>query len=46
MDTIFYGVIAFTAVILALVVILMMAKARLVASGDVLRRGRSHRSHS
>jgi len=35
MDTIVYGVIAFTAVILALVVILMLAKARLVASGDV-----------
>jgi len=35
MDTIVYGVIAFTAVILALVLILMVAKARLVASGDV-----------
>lgn len=35
METIVYGVIAFTAVILALVLILMAAKARLVSSGDV-----------
>lgn len=35
METIVYGVVAFTAVILALVLILVVAKARLVASGDV-----------
>ena len=35
MDTIVIGVVAFTAVILALVLILLLAKARLVASGDV-----------
>ena len=35
METVLYGVVAFTLVILALVLILMVAKARLVASGDV-----------
>jgi len=35
METILYGVIVFTGVILLLVAILMVAKARLVASGDV-----------
>ncbi|MEZ4333287.1 MAG: NADH:ubiquinone reductase (Na(+)-transporting) subunit F [Myxococcota bacterium] len=35
MDTILYGVIAFTTVILGLVGLLMIARSRLVASGDV-----------
>lgn len=35
METVIYGVIAFTLVILALVVILLVAKKQLVASGDV-----------
>ena len=35
MLTVFFGVIGFTVVILALVVVLLFAKARLVSSGDV-----------
>ena len=35
MTTIFFGVLGFTVVILALVMILMVAKAQLVASGEI-----------